>query len=112
MGSRQSSPHEHFQKRQVLPLRVQTGRPAVPHISGGTFQRLKTALSENVTELDFSSLATPSPWLAALCWMKNCFARQQPLAQRPLREIAENTIPERLRPYLLEFGPDSTPTGL
>ena len=44
--------------------------------------------------------------------MKKVFARQQPLAQRPLREIPENTIPERLRSHLLEFGADDTPTGL
>ena len=44
--------------------------------------------------------------------MKNVLARQRPLAQRPLREIPEHTIPERLRSYLLEFGPDGTPTGL
>ena len=74
--------------------------------------RFKKHLRPLVTDLDFSSLATPSPWLAALRWMKSVFARQQPLAQRPLREIPENTIPERLRPYLLEFGPDDTPTDL
>ena len=50
--------------------------------------------------------------IAALRWMKKIFARQQPLAQRPLREIPENSIPERLRSHLLEFGVDDTPTGL
>ena len=42
--------------------------------------RFKKHLRPLVTDLDFSSLATPSPWLAALRWMKNVFARQQPLA--------------------------------
>ena len=74
--------------------------------------RFKKHLRPLVMDLDFSSLATPSPWLATLRWMKTTFARQQPLVQRPLREIPENTIPERLRPYLLEFGPDGTPAGL
>ncbi len=74
--------------------------------------RFKKHLRPLVTDLDFSSLATPSPWLAALRWMKTVFARQQPLAQRPLRQVPENTIPERLRPYLLDFGADDTPTGL
>ncbi|MGA2051439.1 MAG: Tn3 family transposase [Terracidiphilus sp.] len=74
--------------------------------------RFKKHLRPLVTDLEFSSLSTPSPWLAALHWMKKVFARQQPLAQRPLREIPENTIPERLRPHLLEFGADDTPTGL
>ncbi len=68
--------------------------------------RFKKHLRPLVTDLDFSSLATPSPW------MKTVFARQQPLAQRPLRQVPENTIPERLRPYLLDFGADDTPTGL
>src|SRR6516225_7217817 len=68
--------------------------------------RFKKHLRPLVTELDFSSLATPSSWLAALRWMKNVLARQQPLAQRPLHEIPEHTIPERLRPYLPELGPD------
>ena len=74
--------------------------------------RFKKHLRPLVTELDFSRLATPSSWLAALRWTKNVLARQQPLAQRPLHEIPEHTIPERLRPYLLELGPDGTPTGL
>jgi hypothetical protein len=32
--------------------------------------------------------------------------------QRPLAECPPETLPERLRPYLLEFGEDGEPTGL
>lgn len=62
--------------------------------------------------LDFGSSATKSPWLSALAWMKGVFARQQRLAQRPLDEIPENTIPKRLRTYLLDFDKNGNPTSL
>jgi len=62
--------------------------------------------------LDFDSSEGDSPWLAALRWMKSVFGRQQRLAQRPLDEIPINTIPRRLRAYLLNFDQDGKPTGL
>ena len=62
--------------------------------------------------LDFGSNAANSPWLAALRWMKSVFARQQRLAQRPLDEIPENTIPKRLRAYLLDFDHAGNPVSL
>lgn len=62
--------------------------------------------------LDFGSSTANSPWLEALRWMKKTFGRQQRLVQRPIDEIPENTVPDRLRPYLLNFGPDGEPTGL
>ena len=62
--------------------------------------------------LDFGSSAMNSPWLAALRWMKSIFARQQRLAQRPLYEIPENTIPKRLRTYLMNFDQDGNPVSL
>jgi hypothetical protein len=68
---------------------------AVDQLAG----RFKKQLRPLAMDLDFSSLATPSPWLAALRWMKSIFARQQRLAQR-------------LPPYLLEFNPDGAPTAL
>jgi hypothetical protein len=52
------------------------------------------------------------PWLAALDWMKGVFSRQQRLAQRPVVEIPGNTIPERLRPYLLTFDDADEPIAL
>jgi len=63
-------------------------------------------------ELDFSSSHETSPWLAALHWMKNVFSRHQRLAQRPLEEIPDGTIPSRLRTYLLNFDEDGTATSL
>ena len=62
--------------------------------------------------LDFGSSAANCPWLAALRWMKSIFARQQRLTQRPLDEIPENTIPKRLRTYLLNFDQDGNPVSL
>jgi TnpA family transposase len=62
--------------------------------------------------LDFGSSATNNPWLASLHWMKSIFTRQQRLAQQPLDEIPENTIPKRLRAYLLNFGEDGNPVNL
>jgi TnpA family transposase len=74
--------------------------------------RFKKHLRPLAIDLNFSSLTPASPWLAALRWMKSVFARQQRLAQRPLREIPKNSIPDRLRPYLLECGPDGAPAAL
>jgi hypothetical protein len=62
-------------------------------------------------DLEFSSLATSSPWLAALGWMKKVFARKQRLAQRPPREIPKNTVPKRLRSYLLESAQNGNGSG-
>ena len=44
--------------------------------------------------------------------MKSVFGRQQRLAQRPLEEIPKDTIPKRLRAYLLNFDQDGKPTSL
>jgi hypothetical protein len=63
-------------------------------------------------DLDFTSLTTPSPWLAALGWMKKVFARKQRLAQRPPREIPNNTVPKRLRPYLLALDQNGNSSGV
>ena len=62
--------------------------------------------------LDFDSSVADNPWLAALRWMKSVFGRQQRLAQRPLEEIPKDTIPKRLRAYLLNFDQDGKPTSL
>ena len=62
--------------------------------------------------LAFSSTVADSPWLAALCWMRATYSRQQRLSQRPLDEIPEGTIPKRLRSYLLETDGDGNATGV
>ncbi|MDA8307494.1 MAG: Tn3 family transposase [Deltaproteobacteria bacterium] len=62
--------------------------------------------------LDYDSNSANSPWLAALRWMKSIFASRQGLSQRPLEEIPENTIPKRLRAYLLNFDQAGNPVSL
>lgn len=62
--------------------------------------------------LDFSSSHESSPWMAALHWMKSVFNRRQRLAQRPLEEVPEGTVPQRLRAYLLNFDSDGKPVSL
>jgi len=62
--------------------------------------------------LDFSSVVPDDPWIAALSWMKQVFAKQQRLSQRPLPEFPQATFPKRLRPYLLTFGTNGEPAGV
>jgi hypothetical protein len=62
--------------------------------------------------LDFSSIVPDDPWIAALSWMKQVFAKQQRLSQRPLAEFPQPTFPKRLRPYLLTFGTNGKPAGV
>jgi len=59
--------------------------------------------------LDLTSVAQNSPWAEALSWIKMVFSKKQTLSQRPLEECPPETLPARLRPYLLEYG---EPTGL
>lgn len=62
--------------------------------------------------LDLTSVIHDSPWAEALSWLKMMFSKKQTLSQRSLAECPPGTLPERLRPYLLEFGEDGEPTGL
>ncbi|GIU51713.1 hypothetical protein TUM4438_42300 [Shewanella sairae] len=62
--------------------------------------------------LDLTSVVEDSPWAEALNWVRMVFSKKQTLSQRPLAECPSGTLPERLRPYLLEFGEDGEPTGL
>lgn len=62
--------------------------------------------------LDLTSVVQDSPWAEALSWLRMVFSKKQTLLQRPLAECPPETLPERLRPYLLEFGEDGEPTGL
>lgn len=74
--------------------------------------RFKKNLRPLFLALEFSSTVADSPWLAALTWMKKIFVRPQKLAARPLSECPEGTIPNRLRPYLLNFNEKGEATGL
>ena len=62
--------------------------------------------------LDLTSEVHDSPWAEALSWLRIVFSKKQTLSQRSLAECPPGTLPERLRPYLLEFGEDGEPTGL
>lgn len=65
------------------------------------------------TALDFaSSSASGKVWLAALQWMKEVFAGHKQLAKQPLEDIAQRTIPTRLRNFLLSFDQEGKPVGL
>ena len=74
--------------------------------------RCKMHLRPLAMALEFSSTAADSPWLAALRWMKDIFSRQQRLAQRPVGEIPDGTIPKRLRPHLLDTDANGNATSL
>ncbi|EMQ2878835.1 Tn3 family transposase [Vibrio navarrensis] len=62
--------------------------------------------------LDLTSVVEDSPWAEALNWVRMVFRKKQTLSQRPLAECPSGTLPERLRPYLIEFNEDGEPTGL
>ena len=78
----------------------------------GLAERLRRHLRPLYGALDFSGVAPDNPWLAALAWVKEVFAKPQRLSQRPLAECPKATLPERLRPYLLTFDADGKPTGV
>ena len=62
--------------------------------------------------LDLTSVFRGSPWAEALNWLRIVFGKKQTLSQRSLEECPPETLPARLRPYLLEYGEDGEPTGL
>lgn len=62
--------------------------------------------------LDLTSVVRDSSWAEALNWLRVVFGKKQTLSQRSLEECPPETLPARLRPYLLEYGEDGEPTGL
>jgi hypothetical protein len=74
--------------------------------------RCKKHLRPLYMAIEFSSTSADNCWLAALRWMKEVFTRQQQLSQRPLNECPAETIPKRLRPYLLITGQNGNATEL
>lgn len=62
--------------------------------------------------LNLTSVVQDSPWAEALSWLRMAFSKKQTLSQRLLAECPPETLPARLRPYLLEYGEDGEPTGL
>jgi len=75
-------------------------------------ERMRRHLRPLYIALDFASTDPSNPWLAALTWARDVFAKQQRLSQRPVAECPAATLPERLRPYLLTFDDDGQPNGL
>lgn len=78
----------------------------------GLAERIRRHLRPLYVALDLAGTDPGSPWLVALAWAKDVFAKQQRLSQRPLAECPATTLPKRLRPYLLTFDADGKPTGL
>ena len=74
--------------------------------------RVRRHLRPLYETLEPTAVDHENPWLAALTWMKGVFAKQQPLSQRPADECPDDTVPTRLRPYLLTFDGDGNPTGV
>lgn len=74
--------------------------------------RMRRHLRPLFDVLEPTGIDSDSPWLAALAWMKEVFAKQQRLSQRPVAECPEHTVPTRLRPYLLTLDADGNPTGV
>ena len=93
---------------EKLPSQMEFRWQAVDKVAA----RCKKNLRPLAMALEFSSTITHSPWLLALLWMKNSFSRQQTLAQRPLDEIPDGTIPKRLRPHLLVTNEDGKATSM
>ena len=81
---------------------------AVDRVAG----RFKRNLRPLAMTIDFSAEPVGSPWQAALSWMKHAFDRQRRLTERPLAEVPENTIPERLRPHLFDLDQAGKPIRL
>ncbi|MBZ5782102.1 hypothetical protein, partial [Klebsiella aerogenes] len=76
----------------------------------GLAERIRRHLRPLYVALDLAGTDPGSPWLVALAWAKDVFAKQQRLSQRPLAECPAATLPKRLRPYLLTFDADGKPT--
>lgn len=74
--------------------------------------RFKKNLRPLVMAVDISAVSATNPWRAALGWMREVFARQQPLGQRPVAEVPAGTIPKPLRRHLLELDEDGAPVRL
>ena len=53
-----------------------------------------------------------NPWLQALAWIKKVFARQQRPSQCPLSECPADTLPVRLRSFLLDSDAAGNPMAL
>src|SRR3546814_2044815 len=78
----------------------------------GLAERIRRHLRLLYVAPDLAGTDPGSPWLVALAWSKDVFAKHQRLSQRPLDECPAATPPKSLRPYLLTFEADRKPTDL
>jgi TnpA family transposase len=82
------------------------------HAVDGQARRIRRHLRPLYSELELSSVSDANPWLAALDWMKEVFAKRQRLSQRPLSECPDGTIPDRLKAQLHTFDDQGKPNGI
>lgn len=82
------------------------------HAVDGMTASIRRHLQPLFLSLDLTSVVHDSPWAEVLSWLRMVFSKKQALSQQSLPECLPGTLPERLRPYLLEFGEDGEPTGL
>lgn len=73
--------------------------------------RVRLNLRPIFAAVDFCS-EPDSPWLQALAWIKEVFSRQQRLSQRPLSECPADTLPVRLRSFLLDSDDAGNPVAI
>ena len=74
--------------------------------------RVRLNLRPIFTALKFHSATPDNPWLNALEWVKTVFARQQRLSQCPLLECPPETLPQRLRTFLLNVDGTGNPVAV
>jgi TnpA family transposase len=74
--------------------------------------RVKKNLRPLAMALDVSATSPTNPWRTALSWMREVFARQQSIGQRPVAESPAGTIPNALRRHLFVLDETGTPVRL
>ena len=81
-------------------------------ITDQLFPRIRKRLRHLCLALKFSATTPTSPWHQAICLMQKVLSSKKSLSQQPLDEWPIETIPKRLRPYLLDLDTDGKATGL
>ena len=74
--------------------------------------RVRLNLRPIFAAVDFCGAEPDNPWLQALAWIKAVFAHQQRPSQRPLSECPADTLPVRLRSFLLDSDDVGNPVAL
>ena len=74
--------------------------------------RVRLNLRPIFAAMDFCGTQPDNPWIQALAWIKAVFVRQQRPSQRPLTECPADTLPVRLRSFLLDSDSAGNPVAL